>query len=98
MREVRPVFHYDENKNRTGIIEAYSYGVTNMDTLASFKVRVNSTIPVITPEELENSEEHVFIEFPMDETAITPYKLEYGIATVSIVSPYATIATFPDED
>lgn len=89
---VRPSYHYDENRKRTDLIEAYTYTVTDMDTLASFSVRVNSTTPVITPEELEETEGRVFIEFPMEETIVKPYKLEYGTATVSIVAPYAKLA------
>jgi len=96
--EVRPVFHYDKDHNRTEQIEAYRYTVTDMDTLSSFSVRVNSTTPVITPEELEETEERVFIEFPMDETIVKPYKLEYGTATVSIVAPYAKLVNPNIED
>lgn len=95
---VRPVFHYDENRKRTDHIEAYIYTVTEMDTLSSFHVRVNSTTPVITPEELEEAEERVFIEFPTDETIVKPYKLEYGTATVSIVAPYAKLSPLTDSE
>lgn len=95
---VRPVFHYDENRKRTDLIEAYTYTVTEMDTLSSFHVRVNSTTPVITPEELEEAEERVFIEFPTDETIVKPYKLEYGTATVSIVAPYAKLSPLTDSE
>lgn len=91
--EVRPVFHYDKEHNRTEQIEAYKYTVTDMETLSSFSVRVNSTTPVITPEELEETEERVFIEFPMDATIVRPYKLEYGYASVSAIAPYATLVT-----
>lgn len=96
--ELTPVFHYDENRKRTDIIEAYKYTVTDMETLSSFSVRVNSTAPVIKPGELEDSEEHLFIAFPMDETIVKPFRLEYGIATVSIVAPYATLATPSDSE
>ena len=93
---VRPSFHYDENRKRTEIVEGYHYTVTEMETLSSFTVRVNSTTPVITPEELENSGERVFVEFPLDETVVKPYKLEYGMATVSITAPYVKLATSAD--
>lgn len=91
--EVRPVPHYDENHKRTDKIEGYRYTVTDMDTLSSFSVRVNSTAPVITPEELEETDERVFIEFPLEETIVKPYRIEYGIATISIIAPYATLVT-----
>lgn len=96
--DVRPVFRYDENRKRTDIIEAYAYTVTDLETLSSFNVRVNSTTPVITPEELEESEERVFIEFPMDETTVKPFKIEYGTATVSIVAPFAKLVNPNMED
>ena len=73
------------------MVEAYNYTVTDMDTLGSFNVHVTSTTPVITPEELEEAEERVFIEFPMNETIVKPYRIEFGTATVSIVAPYAQL-------
>lgn len=92
LTDIRPCFHYDENRKRTDVIEAYSLTVTEMDTLSSFSVRVNSTTPVITPEELAEAEGRVYVEFPLDETIIRPYRLEYGTATVSIAAPYAKLA------
>lgn len=98
LTEVRPVAHYDSERNRTEQIDGFKYTVVEMETLSSFCVRVNSTAPVITPEELEDSEERVFIEFPMDETLVKPYKVEYGIATVSILAPYAKLVNPEIED
>lgn len=98
LTEVRPVFHYDKDKKQTEQIEAWKCTVTEMETLSSFSVRVNSTTPVITPEELEEAEERVFIEFPMEETIVKPYKLEYGTATVSIVAPYAKLSSPTDSE
>lgn len=97
LTDIRPCFHYDENRNRTDLVEAYNYTVTDMDTLGSFNVRVTSTTPVITTEELEEAEERVFIEFPMNETIVKPYRIEYGTATVSIVAPYAQLVN-PDNE
>lgn len=96
--DVRPVFHYDKEHNRTEQIEAYKYTVTDLETLSSFTVRVNSTTPVITPEELEETEERVFIEFPMNDTIVKPFRLEYSVATVSIVAPYAKLVNPEIED
>lgn len=98
LTEVRPVPHYDKDRNRTEQIEAYKYTVTDLETLSSFTVRVNSTTPVITPEELEETEERVFIEFPLEETIVKPYKLEYGTATLSIVAPYAKLSSPTDSE
>lgn len=98
LTSVRPVFHYDENRKRTDIIEGQVYSVTDLETLSAFNVRVNSTTPVITPEELEDAEERVFVEFPLEETFVRPYKLEYGVATVSITAPYAKLVTPSDSE
>lgn len=98
LTEVRPVPHYDKDHKRTEQIDGFKYTVIEMETLSSISVRVNSTTPVITPEELEESEERVFIEFPMDETFVKPYRLEYGTATVSIVAPFAKLVNPNMED
>ncbi|MCI8496437.1 MAG: hypothetical protein HFI74_12330 [Lachnospiraceae bacterium] len=97
LTDVLPCFHYDENRKRTDLVEAFKYMVLDVETFSSFAVRVNSTSPVITPEELAQADSHVFIEFPLSETIVKPFQMEYGVATVSIVAPYAQLVN-PAED
>lgn len=98
LNAVRPRYHYDENRQRTNIVEAIVYTVTDPATFAKFNVRVDSTTPVITPAELAESDELIFIQFPLEETVVKPYKIEYGTASVSIVAPYATIVKEEEVD
>lgn len=93
---VRTRYHYDEHKRKTDAVEAVVYDVLEMETLAALSIRVNTTIPVITQEKLMQSEGRVFILFPLEETVVRPYRLEYGTATVSIVAPYAKLVTPAD--
>ena len=83
----------DEQKKRTSKVEAIRYECTNPADFSTFTIKVPSAEPVITAGELEAAEEPVFIEIPLDEVIIKPYKIEYGIATVSITAPYVQLAT-----
>lgn len=93
LTDVRNRYKYDENRNRTEVVEAVVYTVIELNSFSTFDVKVPATVPVITQEDLEQAEERVFVEIPLEETFVRPYKMEYGTATVSIVAPYITLAS-----
>lgn len=97
LRGVKTAFRYQDGK-RTKEIEGVNYDVVNPYTLDSFRIRALLPTPVITQEELDESEEHVYISIPVSQTVLKPYKIEYGKATVSIVAPYVALITEKEED
>lgn len=79
-------------------IEGINYDVVNPYTLDSFRIKVLDPTPVITQEELDEAEEHVYISIPVSQTVIKPYKIEYGKATVSIIAPYVMLSMDEEEE
>lgn len=93
VRDVKPIFKTDSEGKRTDIVEAIRYDCVNSNDYSTFTLKTLSIKPVITAEELEMSETPVFISIPIDDVVIKPYKIEYGIATVSIIAPYVKLAS-----
>lgn len=91
LRGVRVSYIQDENKKKTDQIEAVRYDCINETDFSSFTIKVPSSLPVITSEELESAEGIVHILIPVGETHIKPYKIEYGQVSVSIVAPYVSL-------
>lgn len=91
LRGVRVSYIQDENKKKTDQIEAVRYDCINETDFSSFTIKVPSSLPVITNEELESAEGIVHILIPVGETHIKPYKIEYGQVFVSIVAPYVSL-------
>lgn len=88
LRNVRVSKAKDADGNFTGQTEAIRYDLVDPTTFASFTVKVEEDEPVITRDELEKSDEPVFVTIPVEETVVKPYEITYGIAKVSIVAPY----------
>ena len=86
------VYKTDAQGKRTDQIEGIRYRCANPKDFTVFTLKTLSIKPVITPEELESSEDVVFISIPVNDVVIKPYKIEYGIATVSIIAPYVKLA------
>lgn len=59
----------------------------NFDVL---KIKVPKTVQ-LTQEDIEKSEDCIFIEVPTDKTKVIPWRVEYGKAKVSIEAPSASI-------
>lgn len=93
VRNVTPVFKTDSEGKRTDIVEAIRYDCVNPNDYSTFTLKTLSIKPIITVEELELSETPVFISIPVNEVVIKPYKIEYGIATVSIIAPYVKLVS-----
>ena len=81
----------DNAGNRTDIIECVRYKCVDLTTFSNFTIKVETDKPVISKEDLENSETPVLIRIPVDDTIIKPYAIEYGKAKVSIIAPYVEL-------
>lgn len=54
------------------------------------KIKVPKTVS-LTQEDIEKSEDYIYLEVPTDKTKVIPWKIEYGKAKVSIEAPSASI-------
>lgn len=90
LRSVSTAFKYADGK-RTEEIEGINYDVVNPDNLDSFRIKTLSPKPIITQKELDDSETHIYISIPLEQTIIKPYRIEFGFATVSILAPYVLL-------
>ena len=87
LKEVKPNFEYHNNK-RTDQVQSISYRVVDTISFDTFVVKVKETTPIITQQELEARDMPVYIQFPLENTVVKPYSLEFTTAKVSIVAPY----------
>lgn len=92
VRNVKPVYKVDDQGKRTGTIDAIRYECINTLDFSTFTIKTVSTKPVVSEEDIENSETPIRILIPVSEVVIRPYKIEYGIATVSIMVPSVKLA------
>lgn len=72
-----------------------TYTVYVPDILAQINVKVDSTTPVVTPEQLNAANDagkDIFVALPTEETYIRPYKIEYGAAFCTIRAPYIKLS------
>ena len=81
----------DKDGNRTDVIEYVKYSCVDTKTFSCIKLKVETNKPVISKEDIENSEMPIFIRIPVDDTLIKPYAIEYGKAKVSIIAPYVEL-------
>lgn len=88
LKKSKPVYHY-ENGTKTEKIEFYKYEVANPDTYDLYEIKVPSTKPVISQEDLEKSENVVWISFK--NAILKPYRIEFGKVECSVVAESATI-------
>lgn len=88
LRGVRVSYPTDtEGKRTSETPESIRYDLINPVSYDTFTVKVEGGRPVITQEDLEAKDTQVFIELPLDEVSVKPYKVEYGIAYLSITAP-----------
>lgn len=92
LRDVRLAYAKDAEGKNTDVIECVRYDCVDPNTYATFTVKVESTKAVVTQQALESSDEPIYIEIPVKEVKIKPYKIEFGKADVSIVAPYVKLA------
>lgn len=88
LRGVRVSYPTDaEGKRTSEVPDSIRYDLINPSTFDTLTVKVEGSRPVITQEELEAKDTQVFIELPLDEVSVKPYKVEYGTAYLSINAP-----------
>lgn len=88
LRGVRVSYPTDaEGKRTSEVPDSIRYDLINPSTFDTLTVKVEGGRPVITQEELEAKDTQVFIELPVDEVSVKPYKVEYGTAYLTITAP-----------
>ena len=88
LRGVRVSYPTDaEGKRTSEVPDSIRYDLINPSTFDTLTVKVEGGRPVITQEELEAKDTQVFIELPLDEVSVKPYKVEYGTASLAISAP-----------
>ena len=80
----------------TDEVEGVSYVLTDTKTYTQIRIKSLETVPVITQEELNASETPVFVEIPIEKVLIKPYRIEFGVVSISLVSPYVTLLETTD--
>ncbi len=84
----------DATGKMTDAISGITYTIYVPDVLAQLNIKVDSTTPVITQEQLEArmaSGDDVFIEVPTAETFIRPYAMSYGAFSCTIRAPFVKL-------
>ncbi len=88
LRGVRVSYPTDaEGKRTSEVPDSIRYDLINPSTFDTLTVKVEGGRPVISQEELEAKNTQVFIELPLDEVSVKPYKVEYGTASLAISAP-----------
>lgn len=88
LRGVRVSYPTDaEGKRTSETPESIRYDLINPVSYDTFTVKVEGGRPVISQEELEAKDTQVFLELPLDEVSVKPYKVEYGTAYLTITAP-----------
>lgn len=93
VRAIRPVYATDASGNRSDTVIGIRYSCVDPDTFSTFTLKTETVKPVISPEELAESESPVFISIPVEEVEIHPYAIEYGTAKLSITVPFVRLHT-----
>lgn len=91
LRDIRKQCKIDSEGKRTHEIEALLYDCIDTGTLATCTIKTLGNRPILSAEELEKAEGVVYIEIPVEQTIIKPYRLEYGKVKVSIIAPYVKL-------
>lgn len=92
LRSIRISYATDAEGKKTNKVDAVRYNCINPTDFSSFTIKVVEGKPLMTNEELEESEEPVYIAIPIDKVIIRPYEITYGVAKVTILSPYVSLA------
>lgn len=90
-----PVFKYVDGK-RTDEQIGTRYSVANPKTFENFDVKVPSTAPIVSQEEIEKNEERFWITFT--NPLITPYEISFGKATCSVTADSAKLVNLNASD
>lgn len=84
----------DASGKLTDATKDITYTIYVPDILAQINVKVDSTTPIVTPEQLNAANDagkDIFVELPTVETYICPYKIEFGAAFCTIKAPFVKL-------
>ena len=76
------------DEKATDKVLGINYVLVDPKTFTQIRVKTSATVPVVSQEQIEQSETPVLVEIPINETLVKPYKIEYGKVSLSIVAPY----------
>lgn len=96
LKEIKENFAYEDGK-RTNEFRSTTLTCVDVETFSTLKIKVETKFR-LTQKDLDEATERIFVEIPTNETIVTPYKIEYGKATVTITAPTATISLVESED
>lgn len=96
LKGIKENFAYEDGK-RTNEFRSTTLICVDVETFSTLKIKVEKKFQ-LTQKDLDESTERIFVEIPTNETIVTPYKIEYGKATVTITAPTATISLVESED
>lgn len=96
LKGIKENFAYEDGK-RTDKFKSTTLTCVDLITFSTLKIKVEKKFQ-LTQKDLDESTERIFVEIPTNETIVTPYKIEYGKATVTITAPTATISLVESED
>lgn len=92
---VKSSYITDADNKPTDAVKSVTYTIYVQDFMAQINVKVDSTVPVITPEELNaalSAGKEIFVEIPTAETYIRPYAMSYGAFSCTIKAPYVKLS------
>lgn len=96
LKGIKENFAYEDGK-RTDKFKSTTLTCVDVETFSTLKIKVETKFR-LTQKDLDEATERIFVEIPTNETIVTPYKIEYGKATVTITAPTATISLVESED
>lgn len=86
---------YDkENQKYTDSIQDITYNIFIQELMSQISVKCNSSTPVITPEQLDAAMESgndIYVELPVNDVYIKPYKIDKGMVYASISTPFVKL-------
>lgn len=91
LKDIKFTYETDADGKRTEKVIGVRYFCVSPNDFSSFTLKTNSAKAVITPEQLEEAEDIVYIDIPVADTIIKPYAIEYGMAKVSIIAPFVKL-------
>lgn len=89
VKSVKENFKYCDSKPTDEVI-GLTVTCVDPENFDIVKIKVPQTVS-LTQEDIEKSEDYIYLEVPADKTKVIPWKIDYGKAKVSIEAPSASI-------
>ena len=87
--DVKEIYeNYDEKTHKpVGEVVSITYTVFSPDLRGRLNIKVDNAVPVIAAEELRECKDDVYIQVPLTETFVRPYKVEFNKVSVTVKAP-----------